>query len=60
MLNSWLGINYNAEQSLQGVAPGADCPDGMTLNVLQKLRGKDLPQAIVCTLVLLLVGDVLV
>lgn len=33
----------------------ADCPDGMTLNVVQKLGGKDLQQAQVCTLGLLLI-----
>jgi hypothetical protein len=29
------------DQYLQGVAPCKDCPDGMTLNGVQKLRGKD-------------------
>ena len=43
------------DQSLQGVAPGADCPYGMTLNVVQKLRGKDSRQAIACAVSLLLV-----
>lgn len=33
----------------------ADCPYGMTLNVVQKLRGKDLRQAQVCTVGLLLI-----
>ncbi len=32
-----------------------DCPHGITLNVVQKLRGKDLPQAQVCTVGLLLI-----
>ena len=45
------------DQSLQGVAPGADCPYGITLNVVQKLRGEDLRQAQVCTVGLLLVGE---
>jgi hypothetical protein len=44
-----------ANQSLQGVAPGADCRYGITLNVVQKLRVKYLPQAIACTVGLLLV-----
>ncbi|WP_293147663.1 MULTISPECIES: hypothetical protein [unclassified Microcoleus] len=43
-----------ANQSLQGVAPGADYPYGITLNAVQKLRGKDLRQAQVCTVGLLL------
>lgn len=33
----------------------ADCPHGITLNVVQKLRGKDLPQAQVYTVGLLLI-----
>ncbi|MCC3414687.1 MAG: hypothetical protein JGK24_21750 [Microcoleus sp. PH2017_29_MFU_D_A] len=44
-----------ANQSLQGVAPGADCPYGITLNVVQKLRGKDSREAIACTVGLLLI-----
>lgn len=36
----------------------ADCPDGITLNVVQKLRGKDLRQAQVCTVGLLLIREV--
>jgi hypothetical protein len=37
------------DPSLQGVAPCEDCPDGMTLNAVQKLRGKDSWQAQACT-----------
>jgi len=37
------------DQFLQGVAPCKDCPDGMTLNGVQKLRGKDSRQAQACT-----------
>ncbi len=44
-----------ANQSLQGVAPGEDCRYAITLNVVQKLRGKYSRQAIACTVGLLLV-----
>ncbi|MEG4044488.1 MULTISPECIES: hypothetical protein [unclassified Microcoleus] len=37
------------------LVPGADCPDGITLNAVQKLRGKDSRQAQVCTVGLRLV-----
>ena len=43
------------DPSLQGVAPCEDCPDGMTLNAVQKLRGKDSRQAQACTLGLRLI-----
>ncbi|WP_333030423.1 MULTISPECIES: hypothetical protein [unclassified Microcoleus] len=36
-------------------APGADCPYGITLNVVQKLRGKDSRPALACTVDLRLV-----
>ncbi|MEG4842570.1 hypothetical protein [Microcoleus sp. B9-D4] len=31
------------------LVPGADCPYGITLNAVQKLRRKDSRQAQVCT-----------
>ena len=46
------------DQFLQAVAPCKDCPDGMTLNVVQKLRGKDSPQEQACTVGLRLVLEV--
>ncbi|MEG4530507.1 hypothetical protein [Microcoleus sp. D2_18a_D3] len=48
--------NYYRTPSLAQIVlvPGADCPDGITLNAVQKLR-KDSRQAQVCTVGLRLV-----